>query len=107
MHIEANEEYSKANNKLNEVYKNLLLEYKSDSEFIEKLQRSQRIWIQLRDAELEMKYPAEDKQFYGSVYPVCALSYLTELTKKRAEHLKNWIEGVKEGEVCSGSVKIK
>lgn len=106
--MESNEIYSKADKELNEVYKNLLVEYKADSLFVERLQQSQRIWIQLRDAELEMKFPAEDKQLmYGSVYPVCAMTYLTELTEKRTDHLKTWIKGIKEGDMCSGSIKIK
>ncbi|WP_394366691.1 lysozyme inhibitor LprI family protein [Psychroflexus gondwanensis] len=48
-----------------------MTEYKSEPIFIERLKNAQRVWISCRDAELEMKFPAENKQLeYGSVYPV-------------------------------------
>ena len=108
MNKESNNEYKKADIELNNVYQKILSEYKSDSIFINRLKKTQRIWITYRDAELEMKFPAENKQTeYGSVYPMCVSLFLKELTKNRIEHLKVWLNGIEEGDVCVGSVKSK
>nr|WP_241461398.1 lysozyme inhibitor LprI family protein [Aquimarina macrocephali] len=108
MNKDANNEYQKADIELNEVYQNILTEYKSDTIFIDRLKKTQRIWISYRDAELEMKFPVKNKQTeYGSVYPMCVSYFLKELTEERIEKLKVWLIGVEEGDVCSGSVKIK
>lgn len=53
-----------------------------------------------------MKFLAENKQpKYGSVYPMCAALFLKELTEERTEKLRVWLNGIEEGDVCSGSVK--
>jgi hypothetical protein len=33
--------------------------------------------------------------------------YLTELTQDRTKTLQVWIDGVQEGDVCAGTVRIK
>jgi hypothetical protein len=33
--------------------------------------------------------------------------YLTELTQDRIKALQVWIDGVEEGNICAGTVKIK
>ncbi|MHA7058850.1 lysozyme inhibitor LprI family protein [Aquimarina sp. M1] len=105
---EASNNYKKADIELNNVYQNILAEYKYDTAFIGQLKRTQRIWISYRDAELEMKFPAENKQVeYGSVYPMCVSLFLKELTNERTEKLKIWLHGIEEGDICSGSVKLK
>lgn len=105
MNKESNNEYKKADIELNNVYQKILSEYKSDSIFINRLKKTQRIWITYRDAELEMKFPAENKQKeYGSVYPMCVSLFLKELTKNRIEHLKVWLNGIEEGDVDRKSV---
>ena len=72
MNKESSNEYKKVDIELNNVYQKILSEYKSDSTFIDRLKKAQRIWITYRDAELEMKFPADNKQAeYGSVYPMC------------------------------------
>jgi uncharacterized protein YecT (DUF1311 family) len=103
-----NDKYKKADNELNQVYNQIQNDYKNDSTFIEKLKISQRLWIKFRDAELEMKYPESDKRLsYGSMYPMCATGYLTELTIQRTEKLKKWLEPIPDGEGCSGSIKYR
>jgi len=103
----ANIGYKKADIELNDVYKKILTEYKTDSIFIDRVKKTQRIWISYRDAELEMKFPAENKQAeYGSVYSMCASEFLKELTEERIEKLQVWLKGIEEEEICSGSVKI-
>jgi len=108
MNKESSNEYKKVDIELNNVYQKILFEYKSDSTFIDRLKKAQRIWITYRDAELEMKFPADNKQAeYGSVYPMCVSLYLKELTENRIENLKVWLSGIEEGDVCVGSVKSK
>lgn len=108
MNNEANKKYKEADLELNRVYQEILVEYKLDSIFIDRLKKTQRIWISYRDAELAMKFPAKDKQFaYGSVYPMCASYYLKQITGERIEQLKIWLIGIEEGDHCTGSVKMK
>jgi len=107
MNLEAGNAYKKADKELNEVYKKILQEYKSDSVFIKNLKASQRIWVSFRDAELKMKYPDREDGYYGTIHPLCILNYLEQLTKDRIKTLKVWLDGLEEGEVCGGSVKVK
>lgn len=107
MNNDASESYRKADIELNEIYKAILFEYKTDSAFIKNLKASQRIWITFRDAELKVKYPETEPGYYGSVYPMCVSIYLEKLTRERIKTLKEWIDGIEEGDACSGSVKIK
>jgi len=101
-------QYERADAELNNVYKQVLSEYAKDTEFIEKLKAAQRAWVAFRDAHLESIYPAKDKLAeYGSVYETCRCQVLTDLTKQRTEMLRQWLRGVKEGDVCSGSIKIR
>lgn len=107
MNKEAYADFQKSNNQLNEIYQTILSEYESDSIFVNNLKKSQRIWIQFRDSEMELKYPNYNDDFYGSIHPTCRAVYLQELTDSRIETLKKWVCGTEEGDVCSGSVKIK
>ena len=99
------EKYLKADKELNAVYQRVLKEYKKDTAFIKNLITSQKIWIQFRNAEMKLKYPDREPGYYGSVQPMCWSIYLTELTNERIKSLKVWIDGIEEGDVCSGSVK--
>jgi len=107
MNDEACRKYQQAEAEMNTVYKQVLAEYKSETTFIKKLGAAQRAWLVFRDAHLEALYPEIDKTRYGSVYPMCRCDALSELTRERTKMLKKWITGNKEGDVCTGSVKIK
>ena len=107
MNQEEQNKYLKADKKLNNVYNQILKEYKSDTEFIKNLKIAQRIWIQFRDAEMKLKYPDREQGYYGSIHPMCLSIYLTELTEERTKKLKMWLLGIEEGDVCNGSVKTK
>ncbi len=107
MNQSANDSYQKADKELNEIYKKILKEYKTDTVFIKNLKMSQRIWITFRDAELEVKYPDREPGYYGSIHPLCIATYLEQLTIERINTLKVWIDGLEEGDVCNGSVKTK
>lgn len=106
MNQHAYDDFYESDKELNKIYQTIILEYKSDTIFTRNLKKSQRIWIQFRDAELEMKYPNYSDKYYGSIHPICRAFYLRELTDKRIETLKNWINGTEESDGCNGSVKI-
>lgn len=100
-------EYKKAEIEINSVYQDILKEYSSDKEFVKNLKTTQRLWIQFRDAEVKAKYPNRTPGYYGSVYAMCVSGYMTQLTNERIKTLRVWLTGIEEGDVCSGSVRIK
>ena len=106
MNMEAYENYKKSDDELNKVYKKILKKYKDDQVFLDKLKLAQRAWIKFRDAHVESIYPEEDKQLhYGSVLPLCYNLQLQALTEERTAQLKVWLDGIEDGDVCTGSVK--
>ncbi len=100
----AGQEEAAADLELNKTYQEIIKKYSDQPEFVEQMRKAQRIWLQLRDAELKMKYPL-NRNMYGSIQPVCEAGYRTELIKERTKHLKKWLTGIEEGDACSGSVK--
>jgi len=107
MNKQANVDLQNADQALNKVYQQILNQYKGDKVFTGNLKKAQRIWIQLRDAEMLAKYPNRGAGYYGSVQPMCWSMYQTELTLERTKKLKVWLTGIEEGDVCFGSVKRK
>jgi uncharacterized protein YecT (DUF1311 family) len=107
MNQEEQNKYLKADKELNNVYNQILKEYKTDTEFIKNLKFAQRNWIQFRDAEMKSKYPDREQGYYGSIHPMCWSIYLTELTEERTKKLKMWLTGIDEGDACSGFIKTK
>ena len=98
--------YEKSDKELNQVYQKIIQIYKSDTIFLKTMQEAQRQWVKFRDAQLKMKYPPYPNS-NESVLSMCRYYYLEELTKDRIKDLKEWIDGVEEGDVCSGSIKLK
>jgi len=109
MNADAAKNFQGMDEKLEEIYQQILSAYKDDMQFIEKLKKSQELWINLRDAQVAMMFPKaeEDFRYYGSVYPMCRASYLAQLTEERIKTLQLWSDGIEEGDVCAGSVKLK
>lgn len=107
---EASSEFQAADVEMNQVYKEILLLYKDNAQFITNLRSAQRAWLKFRDAELEAHYPATShenrRHLYGSFFPMCFANSKAVLTRSRTEQLRVWIKGVEEGEVCAGSVKL-
>jgi uncharacterized protein YecT (DUF1311 family) len=92
MNIEASNSYKKVDNELGVVYQQILKKYSKNTKFINSLRISERLWIQFRDAEVKMMYPADDPRMaYGSMYPLLYFSLLEELTKTRLKELKVWV----------------
>jgi uncharacterized protein YecT (DUF1311 family) len=100
-------EFHAADKELNSIYQKILEEYVDDEAFIANLKEAQRCWIAFRDAQLKMKYPDREPGYYGSILPSCEAMYLAELTQERIKTLQVWIDGVQEGDVCAGTVRIK
>ncbi len=99
-------QFHKADASLNATYSRILKEYGKDAQFISKLKAAQRAWLAFRDADLEAWFPKPDKQAeYGTVYPMCRCTQLQELTEQRTKELRVWLDGIPEGDVCSGSVR--
>lgn len=93
---------------LNRVYNAVSNKHKGDQAFLKKFKSAQKAWLMFRDAHRESIFPAEDKALtYGSSYTDCACGVLLELTEQRVVQLSRWIEGVPEGDVCTGSIGLK
>jgi uncharacterized protein YecT (DUF1311 family) len=111
MDFDAQNAYLASDKKLAAVYNEIQNKYADDPAFLKKLKISEMLWLKLRDADLEMKYPYANtdsaQTIYGSVFPVCYYSELKELTDNRVKWLQQWIDGEAEGDVCTGSMKIK
>src|SRR5580692_9230619 len=67
MNEQAARKMNKAEEELNLIYQEVVKEYAQDTAFIVKLRISQRIWIQFREAELNMKYPGNPMD-YGTIW---------------------------------------
>jgi uncharacterized protein YecT (DUF1311 family) len=104
----ARHEIETSDAELNRVYRELQIRYKDDPDFLMKLRAAQTAWIKFRDAQLEMKFPPHPKEpyYYGSVFPMCSMLYLHQLTSDRLDTLKDWLAGSSDGDVCVGSVKL-
>ena len=96
--------YKKADAEMNAIYQKILNENRKDRLFVQKLRSAQRAWLMFRDAHLESIFPAADKRAaYGSVQPMCHCMELEKITDERTRVLKQWVDGVEEGDVCAGS----
>ncbi|RPD40876.1 lysozyme inhibitor LprI family protein [Chitinophaga barathri] len=107
MNTSSGKDFQKADKELNAIYQKILTDYKADTAFIRNLKISQRMWVQLRELEMNTMFPSKEPGYYGSVLPMCWANYKTMLTYDRIKFLKQWTDGTEEGDVCSGSVKIK
>lgn len=106
MNIDSYNQYLKVDKEMNVVYQKILKKYSTDKLFLKKLKVAQNLWIKFRDAEVEARFPEENKKLeYGSMYPMCVNDYFNKLTLERIKQLKVWLNGIPEDELCSGSVK--
>lgn len=83
--------------------------YAGDAQFLHCLAESQHAWEVYRDRQLAMIFPHKDdpREGYGTVFPMCWTIWKTRLTKQRITELKPWADGIEEGEVCRGSIRVK
>jgi uncharacterized protein YecT (DUF1311 family) len=93
----AADELSAADADLNAVYRQIMTSLAARPGAQTSLRASQRLWIQLRDANLDALFPLEDGEeprvMYGSMYPMSHASAKAELTRARSSWLRsNFIE---------------
>lgn len=105
----ASSEFASADRQLNKVWQAILVKYKDQPLFLEKLKASQKLWLQFRDAEVAAHFPLgkgdDANAQYGSAYPMCVSQAQTDLTLQRTKQLQAWLNGAQEGDVCAGSIK--
>ena len=101
----ANNEAQNVDQQLSEVYNKILQDYSTDTLFIKNFKVAQNIWAKFREAEINMKL-SDYQNYYGSILPMCKSEYYTQLTNERVNTLKVWLNGIKEGDGCAGSVKV-
>lgn len=101
----AKDGYEATERELNQTYQALLKQYAADTVFITAVRVAQRTWIKFRDAELAMMYPAHHTG--GSALPMCKAAYLETLTRQRISTLRQWVDGMPEGDLCQGSIRNK
>lgn len=83
--------------------------YAEDAQFLHCLAESQRAWEVYRDRQLAMIFPYKDDPnvSYGTVFPMCWAIWKARLTMQRITELKLWVDGIKEGDVCRGSIRVQ
>ena len=96
-----------ADKELDQVYQQVMKASESEKRFTAALKKAQQAWVSFRDLHLASLYPAENKQMeYGSIYPMCYCLEKTRLTRERIAQLRQWLEGMPEGDPCSGSRRV-
>ncbi|QEY32708.1 DUF1311 domain-containing protein [Synechococcus sp. RSCCF101] len=95
-----------AESELNRVLADINLRYADKADFLNKLKMSQSAWQTLREANLDLRFPLEDKRVqYGSMVPMCVQTIDRQLVIERVAFLKQWLVGIDEGDVCGGSIQ--
>lgn len=102
----ASGEAADARTQMQEVISQVRERYRDDEVFIKALMRSQVLFEQSLEADTYLKYPNRDPNAYGSVYPMCLSSFQASLIEQRIAFLQVWLDGIEEGDVCSGSVRF-
>ena len=64
--------------------------------------------LKIADADVRPIFPDPDPRAYGSVYTMCRCGVLDQITTQRAKESQQlWIDGLDEGDVCTGSCAVK
>ncbi len=92
-----------ADAELNAVYRQVLQKLQGQQVAIDKLRAAQRLWIPLRDADIEARYPVgkdeNPRVLYGSMYPMLYSANKAELTRQRTQWLRATFLDRAEGEL--------
>jgi uncharacterized protein YecT (DUF1311 family) len=98
-----------ADAELNRIYREIRRRYRDEPLFLDKLERAQDARLKFRNAELEALYrPTSDgdpRIACGSMYPMRYASAMEQLIKERSAQLRTWLDGVQEGDTCTGSMR--
>jgi uncharacterized protein YecT (DUF1311 family) len=92
LHVCANEEATRTDAELNKIYHQLLALAEGQPGAVAKVKNAERAWIAYRKAYLDAMYPGENKQAYGSIYPMEANLRYASLTRKQITALKELVE---------------
>lgn len=93
MHVCANEEAQRVDDKLNQVYKLLLSKVRSNATATAKIRAAQKAWITYRNAYIDAMYPAKDKQAeYGSIFPMEVDLLGAKLTRQQIDALRDLLK---------------
>ncbi|KRG68004.1 lysozyme inhibitor LprI family protein [Pseudoxanthomonas dokdonensis] len=88
----AGQALAQADAELNEVYRQIMDRHAGQSVALANIKSAQRLWIQLRDADLAARYPlGQDENprvLYGSMYPMLYANAKTALTRARTSYLR-------------------
>lgn len=91
----AQDELAAADAELNAVYRQVMELHKDEAVSVDRLRAAQRLWIQLRDADLEARFPLavgqDPRMVYGTIYPLEYASEKAELTRARTQYLRTFL----------------
>ena len=96
LNICAGTQLANADADLNAAWRQVMARLAGQPLAIAKLKAAQRLWIQLRDADMDAQFPlAEDEDpriQYGSIYPMEFALAKARLTRERTRYLReNWL----------------
>jgi len=103
MNLCAQEEFTAADRKLNEVYQTLLAKEAGNTPFLAKLRSAQKAWLAFRDAELAAMFACRErdpKVCWGSMYPMCYSGYMAKLTRERTQRLQQFLVQGQPADQC-------
>ena len=90
--IELNEkakrQYDSVFKELNILQNKILILNKNNKKIQDKIISSHKIWLERRDSYMNAKYPLNERNDYGTYFPVRWYNELIILTKKRISYLE-------------------
>lgn len=86
------EDVARAEAELKDVYDKLLAAVDKDPGAVSKITAAEKAWVAYRDAYIEAMWPAENKQFYGSIFPANARGLRAQLTRQHIEDVKELLK---------------
>jgi len=86
------EEVGRVEAELKDVYQKLLSVLAQDANATAKVTAAEKAWVVYRDAYIEAMWPAENKQFYGTIFPANQRGLRATLTRQHIEDLKELLK---------------
>lgn len=103
----AAQDMNAAEMRMNTLYAIVLDKYRGDLETLAKIREAQQAWQAFREAHVAAVFPkagTADAQYeYGSSLSMCLASESANLIGPRIAQLRQWADGIEEGDVCAGS----
>lgn len=94
MNVCAGEDYQKADKKLNETWKKLMVKFKNDKTATTNLKKAQKAWVAFRDADIEAMFSCAsgDGGCWGSMESMLRSGELQAMTEARTKRLQHYID---------------